>query len=96
MDDIVHIEVKRDGITYAIPGVIWRRAVVTFDQQYRLYKGRVPLLARLIGNELMPANNDDPFSAERLARCLLAHKGSRARKPASGQGTLFGPDKEPR
>lgn len=73
---IVQVYVARTKMTYTIPAEVWRTATVTFDQHYR--RGiDVPALASRIAAELMPASRQDPFSEERLRRCLLSVKGRR-------------------
>lgn len=73
------IEVKVRGVTYCIPEEIWTVACETFRQQYARGVKVVPL-ARRISAELMPASFDDPFSQERLTRCLLSHFGKKGGK----------------
>jgi len=70
-------EVIVKGTAYCVPTEILNVAMVTFDQQYGRASGSVPALARRIAHELMPATREDPFSAERLTRCILSLKGRR-------------------
>lgn len=78
----VAITVK--GVEYHIPEEIWRVACRTFEQQYSKGWARPPGsiwgLANRIASDLMPARHEDPFSEERLTRCLLSHFGKHGGK----------------
>lgn len=74
------VSVTVRGATYFIPQEIWVVALRTFEQQYKRFGGSVPQLARAVASELMPVGSWDPFSEERLTRCLLSHFGKRGGK----------------
>lgn len=90
MEPMTVVTVK--GMDYHVPTGVLRLALVTFDQQYA---GGVDVrsLARNIAHELMPARWDDPFSEERLARCILSLKGragaQKRRRTRDQQASLF-------
>lgn len=88
MGDVVHVTIKKTGMTYAFPGEVWRAAVVTFDQHYR--KGTdVPRLCSQIAADLVRDEQFDPFGRERLRRCLLSVKGKRGAQAKVQQASLF-------
>lgn len=79
--EITEIVIK-NGLTYSIPTPVWNLAEATFDQQYKPGVD-VRSLCRNIGEELMPTDRHDPFSSERLARCLMSVKGRAGGKKAA-------------
>ena len=85
----VVIEVR--GVEYHLDEKVWTLARRTFEQQYPTWKRekrKVVDLARMIAADLMPASFDDPWSQERLTRCLLSHFGRKGGKKKGSQASL--------